>query len=293
MKLFKLSALASAAAFATLFAFSANAQSVGLNNAADQSNPEFSAYDCVVSTPLGHDPLTLVGAAARQTFTACATGEMTALYLNVLRSNGTKTFKVAVLDNSGNVISFDTFSIRGSATGILKLKLHGSMVSGEQYMLMITTDNDSELVLATKKNLAPEEDLTLNGWNLNGTIMMSVGIINGETEEASPDRLEGTVNSDDDSGNEDGFEDAAGLDIDVYPNPFVSDLVLRFNEDVDERVVIEMKDLYGTTVYRAELDRVYAGTELPIIPEYALLNGVYSLRVRNGTNVTTRTIIKQ
>jgi hypothetical protein len=122
--------------------------------------------------------------------------------------------------------------------------------------------------------------------------MMSVGIVSGVTEEATPDRLEGTE-GDDNSDDQEGFDDAAGLDLDVYPNPFVSDLVLRFNEDVEERVVIELKDLYGTTVYHAELNRVYAGTELPIIPEYALLNGVYSLRVRNGTNVTTRTIIKQ
>ena len=78
--------------------------------------------------------------------------------------------------------------------------------------------------------------------------------------------------------------------IEVYPNPFTSELNIKSNFDQDEKINLAIVDMQGRIVN--EINNIQTHDREFKISTKGILNGIYFLRITNKNNSFTIKIIK-
>ena len=89
------------------------------------------------------------------------------------------------------------------------------------------------------------------------------------------------------------FNEDAKNDVLIYPNPFNDKLNIGFSKIEGESVQVEIIDLYGKICYK-ETQTINAMNPEVMIPSLSKLsNGIYLIKVQNGSETVTRKLIKE
>ncbi len=81
---------------------------------------------------------------------------------------------------------------------------------------------------------------------------------------------------------------ALTLNADIYPNPFKAEIVISFSEVISERIHLTLYDLRGKILFSQE-SAVVSVIRLPVS---SIPAGFYILKIKTGTKLLTRKIIK-
>lgn len=234
-------------------------------------------HDCMHTSPIGLEVIYLPGGAAEQTFTACATGEMEAVYVDILEAIGHGVIRYYILDDENQVLFFNSIMLTDGFNGLLKLKTSVPVNENEQYHVRFAVNQGTEIKIAGKRIFNPEESLFVNGWQLSGNITMGVGI---KAAAKLP-------NADDE-----GTKLLTNL-VKTFPNPFYDSITLEFNKGLRGRTDITISDLGGTVVANETYTDLARGERVRIVTGGDILPGVYAIRITNGQNVSNLTVMKQ
>ena len=217
-------------------------------------------HDCVHTSPIGLETIYLPGGAAEQTFTACATGEMEAVYIDVLEAIGHGVIRYYILDEEEQV-----------------LFVNSVMLTDQRYHVRFAVNQGTEIKMAGKRIHHPEESLFLNGWQLSGNITMGVGIKaaakNPEADDASVKTVVNVAKA--------------------FPNPFFDSITLDFTRGLRGQTEITISDLGGTVVASETHTDIARGDRIRIVTGGDILPGVYAIRIMNGQTVSHMTVMKQ
>ncbi len=88
-----------------------------------------------------------------------------------------------------------------------------------------------------------------------------------------------------------GIDELSGLNIDIYPNPTSNDVVLDVDGESDG-FVLDILDMNGKVVYTETIGEILSGLR-KTIDLTSVANGLYFLRLDDGTSSTARKLIKQ
>jgi hypothetical protein len=83
------------------------------------------------------------------------------------------------------------------------------------------------------------------------------------------------------------------IQVNVFPNPFVSDFNLQI-EGLDEReATVRVYNFQGTEVFTTQVEGSKETTTVHVVPEHALTRGYYTVRIEYGDSVKIETVVKQ
>jgi hypothetical protein len=234
-------------------------------------------HDCVHTSPIGLETIYLPGGAAEQTFTACATGEMEAVYIDVLEAIGHGVIRYYILDEEEQVLFVNSVMLTDGFNGLLKLKTAVPVNENQRYHVRFAVNQGTEIKMAGKRIHHPEESLFLNGWQLSGNITMGVGIKaaakNPEAEDAGAKTVVNLAKA--------------------FPNPFFDSITLDFTRGLRGQTEITISDLGGTVVASETHTDIARGDRIRIVTGGDILPGVYAIRISNGQTVSHMTVMKQ
>ena len=160
--------LATTAAF-----FSGNllAQEFALSN----SQADASSYDCIRNV-VDHDKtLGFQADVVTQEFTACVTGSLKSVELNIKNATEGATYLAELRDHSGDVMDVTRFSLSDVVDNVLKLGLKGSVNEGETYSLQITAPIRQPLALRYQEG--PMGTLFVSGEPVRGQLAGKFGFV--------------------------------------------------------------------------------------------------------------------
>ncbi len=79
------------------------------------------------------------------------------------------------------------------------------------------------------------------------------------------------------------------LTVSVYPNPFINDLTVSFNNNNESDIIIEVYDVLGRLLY----NKKYFWNKSILVQLNNLPSGIYLLKILNNNKQTIRKIIKK
>jgi hypothetical protein len=88
-----------------------------------------------------------------------------------------------------------------------------------------------------------------------------------------------------------GIEEIGGLTIDVYPNPSTGMIILDMNGD-SNGLTVEVTDMHGKVIYSQKTGAISTGLRSSI-DLTSMANGMYFLKLEDGSSSVTRKLIKQ
>ena len=88
------------------------------------------------------------------------------------------------------------------------------------------------------------------------------------------------------------------MDLQIFPNPVISEFRISLNVDRGSQLEIEMLNLLSQTTYRADLNLVHGQQTLyfseDMVSQAMPQSGIYMLNIRvDGNLIGTRKIVKQ
>lgn len=83
------------------------------------------------------------------------------------------------------------------------------------------------------------------------------------------------------------------VQVNVFPNPFVSDFNLQIDGLDGRAATVRVYNFQGTEVFTTQVEGRAESTTVHVVPEHALTRGYYTIRIEYGDSVKVETIVKQ
>ena len=228
-------------------------------------NSEVDAHTSIIATR---------GEALSQSFTACATGTLKQVSIQINRINPDFVGHLSVQDSRGNTLLLQEVSARNVSNGLLVVPMNEKVSQGFDYVIKFGSARGTSLdILANKYPADALGTCYFNGTEIEGNVCFSA-LVKEKTND--------TPSS---------FSDT-DLKVTAYPNPFENELGIRIDGIEEGKVIVQLLDFAGN-VLRADM--------ININPDNKVINfntddlsdvGFYSLRVVHGDKVTHTTVIK-
>lgn len=83
------------------------------------------------------------------------------------------------------------------------------------------------------------------------------------------------------------------IQVNVFPNPFVSDFNLQIEGLDGRQATVRVYNFQGTEVFSTQVEGSKESTTVHVVPEHALTRGYYTVRIEYGDSVKIETVVKQ
>jgi len=209
-----------------------------------------------------------------QSFTACATGKLKQVSIQISRINPDFVGNLSIEDSRGNTLLFQEVSARNVKNGLLLVTMNENVSQGLDYVIKVRSARGTSLDISANKN--PADALGkcyFNGTKINGNICFSA-LVKEKTNDTPS-----TVTDTD-------------FKVTAYPNPFENELGIRIDGIEEGKVIVQLLDFAGN-VLRADMININQDNKVIKFNTDDLSEvGFYSLRVVHGDTVTHTTVIK-
>lgn len=245
-------------------------------------------HECVSSTPFGNTSVRLNNQIAEQGFTSCMTGFTETIYLMVKEVRRGGTLELGIQDKYGNTLTTVSKKLVQGFTGILAVDIKAPVTEGVNFRVYAQTRNGGHLVLHSRNMVEPEHELFVDGWSLDANISMAIGF--------RPAASEVEANRADAGQSTQHVEEPIAVPspaLTVFPNPFVENLNITFQNTMKGECRIDVIDMLGFVAFRETRSNIQAGETISISVPSSWNTGVYSVRVMNAGQVTQQTVVKR
>ena len=245
-------------------------------------------HECVTSTPFGNTSIQLHNQHADQGFTACMTGYTETIYLMVKEVRRGGPLTVGIQDKFGNTLSTAQTKLVKGFSGILAIDIKAPITEGTNFRVFLQTRDNATVILHSRNLTEPEHTLFVDGWSLSSNLSLAIGVRPPVGQEAPQREVTAIPVSGSDEP-----DDAQVQALTVYPNPFVENLNISFQNDMKGECRIEVIDMLGFVAFRETRSDIRAGESVQIVVPSSWNTGVYSVRVMNGGQISQQTVIKR
>jgi hypothetical protein len=218
--------------------------------------------------------ITTTGQTVGQTFTACATGYLKQISIQIQGIDGDFTGLISVRDSHNNTMLTQKVWARNVNNGLLVVPMNKKVRQGDEYKIYLKSIHGTRLAVHSNDNPADALGIcTFNGTELETNVCFSALI--KENNNNTPSTF--TV---------------PNLKVTAFPNPFENELGIRIDGIEEGKVIVQLLDFAGNVLH-ADL--------INVTPDHKVINfntddineaGFYSLRVIHGDDVTHTTVIK-
>lgn len=245
-------------------------------------------HECVSSTPFGNTSVRLNNQIADQGFTSCIAGFTETVYLMVKEVRRGGTLEVGIQDRYGNTIGTATTKLVQGFSGILPITIKAPVAKDVDYRLFMQTRGNAHLVLHSRNMTDAPHALYVDGWSLQANLSLAIGF-KLPMGEAEINRAEASAQGT--SQEEPAVAPTPGMT--VFPNPFIDNLNVSFQNTMKGECRIEVIDMLGYVAFRETRTDIQAGETVSISVPSNWNTGVYSVRVMNAGQISQQTVIKR
>ena len=245
-------------------------------------------HECVTSTPFGNTSVRLNNQIADQGFTSCMTGFTETIYLMVKEVRRGGTLEVGIQDRYGNTLGTATAKLVQGFSGILPVNIKAPVAKDLDYRLFLQTRGNAHIVLHSRNLPEAPHALYVDGWSLAANLSLAIGFKPPMGEAEISRTAEQTSAA---AAEEPAVSPAPGMT--VFPNPFVENINISFQNDMKGECRIEVIDMLGFVAFRETRSDIRAGESVQIVVPSSWNTGVYGVRVMNGGQISQQTIIKR
>jgi hypothetical protein len=209
-----------------------------------------------------------------QTFTACSSGFLKQVSVQIQHIDADFVGLIAVKDPHNNTMLTQNVSARNVTNGILSLPTNVKVRQGFDYKIVLKSIHGTRLAVLANDN--PADALgtcTFNGTELETNVCFSA-LVKESTNNTPSTATEPT------------------LKVTAYPNPFENELGIRIDGIEEGKVIVQLLDFAGN-VLNADLININSDNKVINFNTDDISEaGFYSLRVVHGDEVTHTTVIK-
>jgi hypothetical protein len=234
---------------------------------------EFPEHECTASQPYFNHEHAFNGVSISLEVPVCEDGKLEAVYLpGTIDGDGAVPF--VLRDDRGRNVR--TGSIQSIANGVLLANLDNApALFYYKYTLDITVPEGTNLRIPSSDS--PDHNamkVTVNGSPYERHLAYAVGmkpyVFN--FDEAIEERE---------------------IQVNVFPNPFVSDFNLQIDGLDGRQATVRVYNFQGTEVFTTQVEARDESTTVHVVPEHALTRGYYTIRIEYGDSVKVETVVKQ
>lgn len=234
---------------------------------------EFPEHECTASQPYFNHEHAFNGVSISLEVPVCEDGKLEAVYLpGTIDGDGAVSF--VLRDDRGRNVR--TGSIQSIANGVLLANLDNApALFYYKYTLDITVPEGTNLRIPSSDS--PDHNamkVTVNGSPYERHLAYAVGmkpyVFN--FDEAIEERE---------------------IQVNVFPNPFVSDFNLQIDGLDGRQATVRVYNFQGTEVFTTQVEARDESTTVHVVPEHALTRGYYTIRIEYGDSVKVETVVKQ
>lgn len=234
---------------------------------------EFPDHDCTASQPYFNHEHAFNGVNLSLEVPVCEDGKLEALYLpGTIDGDGDVSF--VLRDDRGRNVR--TGSIQSIANGVLLANLDNApALYYYKYTLDITVPEGTDLRIPSSDS--PDHNamkVTVNGSPYERHLTYAVGM--------KPYVF-----------NFDEVIEEREIQVNVFPNPFVSDFNLHIDGLKGRPATVRVYNFQGAAVFTTQVEASEESTTVHVVPEYALNHGYYTIRIEYGDSVKVETVVKQ
>jgi hypothetical protein len=251
----------------------------GLASESDDNSAEFELFadfpehECIASQPYFNHEHAFNGVSLSLEVPVCEDGKLEAVYLpGTIDGDGAVTY--VLRDDRGRNVR--TGSIQTIADGVLLANLENApALYYYKYTLDINVPAGTNLRIPSSDS--PDHGamkVNVNGSPYERNLAYAVGmkpyVFN--FDEAIEERE---------------------IQVNVFPNPFVSDFNLQIDGLDGREATVRVYNFQGTEVFTTQVEARDESTTVHVVPEHALTRGYYTIRIEYGDSVKIETVVKQ